>query len=81
MARCRGGFSGSMLAVIYLWRLVEVAFFQEPDAGSVKAGEAPLLMQIPVRLLIAASINFGLSTDLTVGVTGRAAELLLGGIC
>ena len=69
-----------MLAVIYVWRLVEVAFFREPDADSVVAGEAPLRMQIPVWLLIVASIYFGISTDLTLGVSSRAAELLLDGI-
>jgi multicomponent Na+:H+ antiporter subunit D len=35
-------------------------------------------MLIPVWLLIAANIYFGIDTDLTVGVASRAAGVLLG---
>ncbi len=68
---------GSLLAVIYTWRLVEAAYFNPPaeDAG---VREAPLQMLIPTWLLIGASVYFGINTDLTVGVASRAAASLLG---
>jgi multicomponent Na+:H+ antiporter subunit D len=72
---------GSLLAVIYVWRVVEVAYFQpapEGDAGA-KIKEAPLSMLIPTWILIGASIYFGIHTSLTLGVAERAAKLLLGG--
>ena len=71
--------AGSLLAVIYVWRLVEVAFFREPSSASSEMREAPLRMQIPVWVLLAATIYFGVSTNLTVGVSRKAAGLLLSG--
>jgi len=72
---------GSLLAVVYVWRVVEVAYFRpvpERD-GEVKIDEAPLSMLIPTWVLIGASIYFGINTSLTLGVAERAAKLLLGG--
>jgi multicomponent Na+:H+ antiporter subunit D len=70
----------SLMAVVYMGRVVEAAYFRDPEPGSVgaRAREAPLSMLIPVWLLIAANIYFGIDTDLTVGVARRAAETLLG---
>jgi multicomponent Na+:H+ antiporter subunit D len=76
---------GSLLAVVYVWRVVEVAYFRpapQGDAGGngeVKIDEAPLSMLIPTWVLIGASIYFGINTSLTLGVAERAAKLLLGG--
>ncbi len=69
---------GSLLALIYIWRVVEVAYFRKPPDEPVKIVEAPLLMHIPMWILIAANLYFGISTSLTAGVAHRAAELLLG---
>jgi multicomponent Na+:H+ antiporter subunit D len=77
--------AGSLLAVIYIWRVVEAAYFRpEPEPGADPApgaeiAEAPLSMLIPVWVLIGASIYFGIDTSLTLGVAERAAEFLLGG--
>ena len=67
---------GSLLAVAYVWRLVEAAYFQEPETPGVR--EAPLSLLIPVWFLIAASLYFGVNSDFTVGVATRAAQGLLG---
>ena len=68
----------SLLAVIYVWRVVEVAYFQAPpeDAGR---REAPLGLLIPVWILAGATLYFGVFTGATAAVARRAAELLLGG--
>ena len=68
---------GSLLAVIYIWRVVEVAYFREP-AKSSGVTEAPLLMQIPMWILIAAALYFGVSTSLTLGIARQAAGWLMG---
>lgn len=69
---------GSLLAVIYMWKIVEVAYFSEPVDGETPMQEAPLQMLIPTWLLIAASVYFGIHTELTVSVASQAAQQLLG---
>ncbi len=70
----------SLLAVAYVWRVVEAAYFRDPPPGvaSVRA-EAPALMLVPTWLLVLANLYFGVNTHLTVGVASRAAALLMGG--
>ena len=67
---------GSLLALIYIWRVVEVAYLQEPPEGR-QASEAPLSMLIPTWILIGASIYFGIDTSVSAGVAETAARLLL----
>jgi multicomponent Na+:H+ antiporter subunit D len=69
----------SLLAVIYVWRVVEVAYFTAPPAGRDPVSEAPLSMLIPTWVLIGASVYFGVHTSLTVGVARKAALALVGG--
>ncbi len=68
----------SLLAVVYVWRVVEVMYFRGASQEPVRE-EAPLSMLIPTWILIGATIYFGLDTDLTAGVANRAAQYLLGG--
>lgn len=71
--------AGSLLAVIYVWKLVEAAYFQTPESGAGAAvREAPLSLLIPTWILIVANIYFGIDTSLTVGVAQTAAASLLG---
>ena len=69
----------SLLAVIYIWRVVEVAYFQKPPEEDSERRDAPLSLLIPTWVMIGATLFFGIHTDLTVGVARRAAEFLLGG--
>jgi multicomponent Na+:H+ antiporter subunit D len=73
--------AGSLLALVYVWRVVEAAYFKPaPEGeGEVTVEEAPLAMLIPTWVLIGASIYFGIDTSLTVGVARQAAALLIGG--
>jgi len=70
---------GSLLAIIYIWRVVEVAYLRPPPADAPPVSEAPLSMLIPTWILIGASIYFGIDTSVTVGVAQKAAVMLLGG--
>ena len=72
--------ASSLIAVVYVWRVVEHAYFKEPTQGSIqqKAKEAPIIMLIPMWTLVVATIYFGVNTSLTVGVAARAAGDLLG---
>jgi len=69
----------SLLAVIYVWRVVEVVYFRLPPDG-VEITEAPLSMIIPMLVLVGATYYFGIDATTTLDVAGRAAEALLGGL-
>jgi multicomponent Na+:H+ antiporter subunit D len=70
---------GSLMAVIYIWRVVEVGWFQEPDEATRDVGEAPALMLAATWLLVLANIWYGIRTQYTVGVATEAARTLMGG--
>ncbi len=71
---------GSLLAVIYIWKVVEVAYFQNADDGSSKPlnQEAPLSIIIPLWLIIFTNFYFGINASLTSSAARQAAEYLLG---
>ena len=68
----------SLLAVAYVWRFVEVAYFRPAPAGARPVAEAPWPMLVSTWVLIGASVFFGVSTSFTTGLARRAAEILLG---
>ncbi len=66
----------SLLAVIYVWRVVEVFYFRDPpESGDV---EAPPDMLVPTWALISMTVVFGLYTPWSAGLASKAAALLLG---
>ena len=71
--------ASSLLAIVYVWRVVETAYFRPAPAGRETVTEAPLSMLIPTWILIGASIYFGVHTSLTTGVAREAALTLVGG--
>jgi multicomponent Na+:H+ antiporter subunit D len=68
--------AGSLLAVAYMWNLVETLFFQPATRQREPVREAPLSMLVPMWLLVIANIWFGLDTELTVGIAETAVQLL-----
>ncbi|MBT3928913.1 MAG: monovalent cation/H+ antiporter subunit D family protein [Rhodospirillaceae bacterium] len=70
---------GSLLALIYVGRVIEAAYFRTPAPEAPAYREAPWQMLLPTWILIAASLYFGVHTEITVGVAERAAATLLGG--
>jgi multicomponent Na+:H+ antiporter subunit D len=68
----------SLLALVYIWRVVEAAYFQPPPEGSEKPREAPLPMLLTIWALVGATLFFGIWTPLSAGLARRAAEMLLG---
>jgi len=67
---------GSLLAVIYLWKLVEALFFREATEPDGPIKEAPLLMLIPTWILVLANIYFGFNTELTISAAKTASAVL-----
>jgi multicomponent Na+:H+ antiporter subunit D len=68
----------SLLALVYVWRVVEVAYFREPAEQVEGVTEAPISLLAPTWLLIGATLVFGIFTSLSVGVASAAARVLLG---
>ena len=68
----------SLLAVVYVWRIIEVAYMRPPPENAAPVLEAPLSMLIPTWVLAGASVYFGVDATLTAGLASQAAEQLLG---
>ncbi len=69
----------SLMAVVYIWRVVEVAYFGVPLAEAPLASEAPLSMLLPIWVLVIANLYLGINTSLTVGAATMAAGQLMAG--
>ncbi|MDP1692493.1 MAG: monovalent cation/H+ antiporter subunit D family protein [Burkholderiaceae bacterium] len=72
--------ASSLLAVAYVWRFVEAAYFREPRQDTAGSAALPWSMALPAGLLVAATVYFGLDTSFTVGSAAQAAAGLLGGL-
>jgi multicomponent Na+:H+ antiporter subunit D len=73
----------SLLAVVYIWKVIEVAYFQAP--ASMPHGEpprliseAPMPMLFMIWLLAIANIWFGIDPSLPLGLAGMEVQQLLG---
>ncbi len=67
---------GSLLAVVYVGKLVEALYFKPITESGKSVTEAPLLLLAPTWVLVFANIYFGLDTELTVGVAEKATAIL-----
>lgn len=68
----------SLMAVVYIWRIVEVACFAEVADETVSPPSAPPLLVAALWLVAAANIYFGLNPDLPLTLSSDAASELLG---
>ena len=69
--------ASSLLALVYVGRVLEVVWFRDTGRLAAKASDPPLSMAVPMLLLTAAVVWFGVDATLPVDVAGRAASLLL----
>lgn len=70
---------GSLLALMYVWKVVEVAYFREADP-ELGISEAPLSLLAPTWVLVLGNLYFGINASDSVGIATRAAEVLLGAL-
>jgi multicomponent Na+:H+ antiporter subunit D len=70
--------AGSALTLIYAWRMVEALFFSAPVPGARRAREAPVGVLVPLWVLVALSIWFGLNASLPETLANSAAAVLFG---
>ncbi|WP_026375242.1 monovalent cation/H+ antiporter subunit D family protein [Aestuariibacter salexigens] len=77
---------GSILAIAYVWKLVEALYFAAPqkprvqnvDSGSDTIAKSPMLMLVATWLIVIANIYFGIDTELSLGAASDAVRSLLG---
>ncbi|MEM1039778.1 MAG: monovalent cation/H+ antiporter subunit D family protein [Pseudomonadota bacterium] len=70
--------ASSLIAVVYIWRTLEVLYLQPvPEGRDIK--EAPFGLLVPLWGLTLACIWFGLDADLVTSASQAAAEGLLEG--
>ncbi len=67
----------SLMAVVYVWRVVEVAYFRSPAAGTAGIREAPPMLLASTWAAALGNLYFGLAPDLPVRLSEAAAEALL----
>ena len=72
--------ASSLIALLYIGRVAEVMLLREPATEGpyvLPKQDAPLSMLIPMWILVAANIYFGVNTELTGDLAARAAEALM----
>src|SRR5690625_7242328 len=68
----------SLMAVVYIWRVVEAAWFHERPQDAKTVSEAPLTLLVPLWLMVGLNFWFGLDKHLQVSASGAAAKSQLG---
>ncbi|WJG08218.1 monovalent cation/H+ antiporter subunit D family protein [Aliiglaciecola sp. LCG003] len=78
---------GSLLAIIYMWKLIEVLYFQQQSkiriqdvqSGSERFSHSPLSMTAALWILSGMCIYFGIFTDFSMQTAHSAVDLLFAG--
>ncbi|MDH7594256.1 MAG: monovalent cation/H+ antiporter subunit D family protein [Methanomicrobiales archaeon] len=73
--------ASSLLSAVYFWRLLEYVYFREGEGGvEGGTGDVPLPMLIPMLVLAAACLLFGIFVSIPLSLIDPVAESLLGGV-
>jgi multicomponent Na+:H+ antiporter subunit D len=69
----------SLMAVVYIWRIVEALYFQAPVEGDSPVSEAPIQILFVTGLVALLNIYFGLFPQVPLELANSAAALLMEG--
>jgi multicomponent Na+:H+ antiporter subunit D len=69
---------GSLMAVVYIWRVVETTCFRPPQDEQAVIREAPAMMLAVTWLAALANLYFGLAPWLQISLATEGARMLLG---
>jgi multicomponent Na+:H+ antiporter subunit D len=72
--------ASSLISLVYIGRVIEFAWFRPPSPVAAQAAEPPLAMLLPLLVLAAGTIYFGLDSELPIEIAGKAAASLLGAL-
>jgi multicomponent Na+:H+ antiporter subunit D len=68
----------SLLAIVYVWRVVEILYFAAPTEHGATVREAPWAILLPTWAVVLANVAFGLYPAFPAALARQAAVLLLG---
>ncbi|WP_158972495.1 monovalent cation/H+ antiporter subunit D family protein [Paraglaciecola sp. L3A3] len=69
----------SLMAVIYIWRIVEALYFLEPVEDEAQITEAPIQLLVITCLVAILNIYFGIFPQVPLELANSAAALLMEG--
>ena len=72
--------ASSMIALVYVGRVLEIAWLRAPSPQVAQASDPPLSMLLPLIILAVATVYFGFDTEWTAGIANTASKSLLGGL-
>jgi multicomponent Na+:H+ antiporter subunit D len=72
--------ASSLIALVYIGRVVEAVWFRPAAAALERAADPPLSMLVPILVLAAATIYFGFDTEYSANIAANAARTLIGGL-
>lgn len=67
----------SFMAVYYIWRVIEAAWFKPRPADAAEVSEAPLSLLIVLWVVVALNIYFGLDTEFSLTSAQQAADTFM----
>ena len=68
----------SLMALVYVWRIVETLYFKPALVEPQSPREAPALLLLVTWAVVLANIGFGLFPQFPLSLATAAAKLLLG---
>jgi multicomponent Na+:H+ antiporter subunit D len=73
----------SLLAVVYVWKVVEVAYFREPSEALLAKGndrpQVPMAMSVCLWIFVAANVYFGIDSSFPLSLGQMEASEFFGG--
>jgi len=69
--------ASSILAVFYIWRIIDAVYFSAPGPGAENVKEAPMTMLAALWMLAGASVYFGIDSSFPASVASKAAAIVL----
>jgi multicomponent Na+:H+ antiporter subunit D len=72
--------ASSIISVFYIGRVIEVAYFRPVAEGCETASDPGISMLLPIAIMAAATIYFGIDTTWSADVASEAAASLLKGV-
>jgi len=70
--------ASSLMAVVYIGKVIDVMYFKSAPADSIDVTEPPKTMLVPIVIFALLTIYFGIDTRLTAGLAGRVASSFFG---
>ena len=72
--------ASSLMAVVYLWKFIEVAYYREPPDGDATMMEVSLPLRTLIWVAALSNVYFGLFPQLPLALASSGTGTLLGGL-